>query len=267
MPTKSEQADLLTVMYGRHGECPLAVLAAATPADCFAMAFEAVRLATKYMTPVVLLSDSFLANSAEPWRVVEPGDLPDLRCSEVPEVGKFSPYQRDPSTLSRPWAVPGMPGCEHRIGGLEKEDVTGAVSYDAANHQRMVSLRREKIERIADDIPPAKVVGPAEGDLLVIGWGSTYGPIAAAVDEARQAGGRVAHLHLRYLNPFPANLPAILLNYKRILVAENNMGQLRLMLRDQFLVPAIGFSKVEGRPFRIGEIQERIEQLLGEKPL
>jgi 2-oxoglutarate/2-oxoacid ferredoxin oxidoreductase subunit alpha len=266
MPTKTEQADLLAVMYGRHGECPLAVLAAATPADCFTMAFEAVRLAVKYMTPVVLLSDSFLANSAEAWRVVNPDDLPSLRFGETPRAEKFSPYQRDPETLSRPWVVPGTPGCEHRIGGLEKEDVTGGVSYDAANHQRMVSLRRAKIERISRDIPPAKVAGPAQGDLLVIGWGSTYGAIAAAVDEVRQAGGQVAHLHLQYLNPFPANLGSLLANYRQVLVAENNMGQLSLMLRDQFLVDAIRLSKVEGRPFRVRDVQDRIEQLLGDRP-
>ncbi len=290
MPTKTEQADLLAAMYGRHGECPLAVLAAATPADCFSMAFEAVRLAIKYMTPVILLSDSFLANSAEPWRVASPEELPELRFGEAPSpfLGRrgessaltagpspegrgekskpFSPYERDPNTLSRPWVVPGTPGCEHRIGGLEKEDVTGAVSYDAANHQRMVSLRRLKIEGISRDIPPAKAVGPAQGDLLVVGWGSTYGAIAAAVDQVRQAGAQVAHLHLKYLNPFPANLGPLLANYRRVLVAENNMGQLRLLLRDQFLVDAVGLCKVDGRPFRVRDVQEHIEQLLGEGP-
>jgi 2-oxoglutarate/2-oxoacid ferredoxin oxidoreductase subunit alpha len=265
MPTKTEQADLWAAMYGRHGECPLPVLAASTPADCFHMAFEAMRLATKYMTPVIVLSDSFLANSAEPWRVVDPADLPDLRCGEIPDVGTFAPYRRDAQTLSRPWVAPGTPGFEHRIGGLEKEDVTGAVSYDAENHQRMVSLRRQKVERIARDIPPATVVGPAAGELLVVGWGSTYGPIAAAVDEVRQAGREVAHLHLHYLNPFPANLDTVLAKYRRVLVVENNTGQLLLMLRAQFLVPAIGLFKVEGRPFRIHDIQEHIEQLLGEK--
>jgi 2-oxoglutarate/2-oxoacid ferredoxin oxidoreductase subunit alpha len=264
MPTKTEQSDLLTVMYGRHGECPLVVLAAATPADCFSMAFEAVRLAVKYMTPVVLLSDSFLASSAEPWRIVDPDDLPDLHREEISGTGEFSPYGRDPETLSRPWVVPGTPGREHRIGGLEKQDVTGAVSYDAANHQRMVSLRSQKIEQISRDIPLATVSGPAEGDLLVVGWGSTYGPIAAAVDEVQLTGKRVAHLHLHYLNPLPANLGAILANYKRILVPENNMGQLRLMLRERFLAAAVGLCKVEGRPFRIRDIRERIEQLLGE---
>ncbi|MGD0900104.1 MAG: 2-oxoacid:acceptor oxidoreductase subunit alpha [Thermoguttaceae bacterium] len=264
MPTKTEQSDLWMAMYGRHGDCPLAVLAAATPADCFHMAFEAVRLAIKYMTPVMLLSDSFLANGAEPWRIVNPAELPDLRADGLPTPEDFAPYRRDPETLARPWVVPGTPGREHRIGGLEKEDITGVVSYDAANHQRMVDLRAQKIEGIARDIPPAEAVGPAKGDLVVVGWGSTYGAIAAAVDEARQAGHRVAHLHLRYLNPFPANLGAVLAKYRRVLVPENNMGQLRSMLRDRFLVDAVGFSKVEGRPFRVREIQEKIESMLGE---
>jgi 2-oxoglutarate/2-oxoacid ferredoxin oxidoreductase subunit alpha len=264
MPTKMEQADLLMAMYGRHGECPMVVLAAATPADCFRMAFEAVRLAVKYMTPVLLLSDSFLANSTEPWRVVEPQELPDLRFNHFAGETDFTPYRRDPETLSRPWVVPGTPGCEHRIGGLEKEDVTGAVSYDAANHHRMVSLRAKKVEGISRDVPRAAVVGPEHGDLLVVGWGSTYGAIAAAVDESQQAGLLVAHLHLRHLNPFPANLGHVLSNYRRVLVPENNLGQLRRMLRDRFLVDAVGLCKVEGRPFRIREIRERIAELLGE---
>jgi 2-oxoglutarate ferredoxin oxidoreductase subunit alpha len=228
------------------------------------MAFEAVRLAITYMTPVMLLSDSFLSSSAEPWRVVAPDELPDLHGAELPAGEEFAPYRRDPLTLARPWVTPGTPGREHRIGGLEKMDVTGVVSYDAANHQRMVGLRARKIEGISRDIPPAEVTGAPEGDLLVIGWGSTYGAIAAAVNEALNAGHRVAHVHLRYLNPFPANLGSILSKYKRILVPENNMGHLRSMLRDRFLVDAIGLPKVEGRPFRIMEIQESIETLLGE---
>jgi 2-oxoglutarate ferredoxin oxidoreductase subunit alpha len=263
MPTKTEQADLLMAMYGRHGECPLPVLAAATPADCFAMAFEAVRLAITYMTPVILLSDSFLASSAEPWRVVAPDELPDLRGVGSHSNGDFAPYRRDPVTLSRPWVVPGTPGHEHRIGGLEKADVTGSVSYDAANHQRMVDLRAQKVEGISRDIPEAEVTGAPEGDLLVIGWGSTYGAIAAAVDEMRHAGRLVAHLHIRYVNPFPANLGAVLSRYKRVLVAENNRGHLLSMLRDRYLVDAVGLAKVEGRPFRITEIQEHAEEVMG----
>ena len=263
MPTKTEQADLLMAMYGRHGECPMVVLAAASPADCFSMAFEAVRLATTYMTPVMLLSDSFLASSAEPWRIVSPDELPDLHTAPPPAAGQFAPYRRDSLTLARPWVAPGTPGLQHRIGGLEKTDVTGTVSYDAANHQRMVDLRARKIEGIARDIPPAEVTGPAEGDLLVVGWGSTYGAIAAAVDELLQAGRSVAHVHLRYLNPFPANLGTILSRYRRILVPENNSGHLRSLLRDRFLVDAVGFPKVEGRTFHIREIRDHIESLMG----
>jgi 2-oxoglutarate ferredoxin oxidoreductase subunit alpha len=262
MPTKTEQADLLMAMYGRHGESPLVVLAPATPADCFLMAFEAVRLAITYMTPVIMLSDSFLASSAEPWRVLAPDELPDLRRIDRPTQEEFAPYRRDPVTLSRPWAAPGTPGTEHRIGGLEKADITGVVSYDAANHERMVELRARKIEGIARDIPDAHVEGAPEGDLLVIGWGSTYGAIAAAVDEKVRAGRRVGHLHLRYLNPLPSNVGEILSRFTRVLVPENNTGQLRSMLRDRFLVDAVGLPKVEGRPFRIGEIEEGIEAML-----
>ena len=274
MPTKTEQADLLMAMYGRHGEAPVVVLAAATPADCFSMAFEAVRLAITYMTPVLLLSDSFLATSAEPWRIATPEELPDLRAAAPrhaadpsgagPAPGaSFEPYQRDPATLARRWVAPGTPGSEHRIGGLEKLDVAGTVSYDGANHQHMVDLRARKIEGVARDIPPAVATGAQEGDLLVVGWGSTFGSIAAAVDDLCHEGRRVGHLHLRYLNPLPPNVEGILRRYRRVLVAENNGGQLRSLLRDRFLVDAIGLSQVEGRPFRIQEIRDRVETLLG----
>ena len=209
------------------------------------MVFEAVRLAVKYMTPVLLLSDSFLANSAEPWRVPDPADLPDLRGRNCPAERRSPPIGGDPQTLARPWAVPGTAGLSTASAAWRKQDVTGAVSYDAANHQRMVTLRAKKIAGIARDIPPAKVVGPAEGDLLVVGWGSTYGPIAAAVDEVAAPGGRVAHLHLRYLNPFPANLGAVLTHYQRVLVAENNMGQLLLAVAGS--VPGAGRGAVESR--------------------
>jgi 2-oxoglutarate ferredoxin oxidoreductase subunit alpha len=265
MPTKTEQSDLQMAMYGRHGECPLVVLAAASPADCFSMAFEAVRLAITYMTPVIVLSDSFLASSAEPWRVLSTEDLPDLRRVVPPPNEDFAPYRRDPLTLARPWVAPGTREREHRIGGLEKADVTGTVSYEAANHRRMVELRAQKIEGIARDIPAAQVEGAPEGELLVIGWGSTYGAIAAAVDEKVREGRRVGHLHLRYLNPFPSNLAAILSRYARVLVPENNAGQLRSMLRDRFLVDAAGLPNMEGRPFRIREIAEGIEAMLGER--
>jgi 2-oxoglutarate ferredoxin oxidoreductase subunit alpha len=266
LPTKTEQSDLLMAMHGRHGDCPMAVLAAATPADCFRMAFEAVRLATKYMTPVLLLSDSFLANGTEPWRVLSPDDLPDLRSGAIPSKADFAPYRRDPQTLARPWVAPGTPDLEHRIGGLEKEDVSGAVSYDGPNHQRMVFLRAEKIARIAQDIPLAEVSGPAEGELLVIGWGSSYGAIAAAVEEARDTGLRIAHLHLRHLNPFPSNLGSLLTKYQRVLVPENNMGHLCSLLRDRYLVDAVKLSGLEGRPFRVREIREKINQMVGGAP-
>jgi 2-oxoglutarate ferredoxin oxidoreductase subunit alpha len=227
------------------------------------MAFEAVRLATKYMTPVLLLSDSFLANGTEPWRVVSAEELPDLRLGEIPSKTEFAAYRRDPETLARPWVAPGTPGLEHRIGGLEKQDVSGAVSYDGANHQQMLCLRAEKVARIAQDIPLAEVTGPAEGELLVVGWGSSYGAIAAAVAEAHAAGLQVAHLHLRHLNPFPANLGTLLTKFRRVLVPENNMGQLCSLLRDRYLVDAVGLRGVQGRPFRVGEIREKIEQMVG----
>ena len=264
MPTKTEQSDLLMALYGRHGEAPLPVLAAATPADCFAIVFEAVRLATKYMTPVMVLSDSFLSNGAEPWRIVEPEDLPDLHTPALPTIEQFAPYRRDPATLARPWISPGTPGYEHRIGGLEKTDVTGGVSYDAANHQRMTDLRAEKIERIARDIPPATVTGSGNAALLVASWGSTFGSVAAAVSSLREAGRAIDHLHLRYLNPFPANLGEILKKYKRIIVPENNMGQLCTLLRAKYLVDAQSLPKVEGRPFRVHELVEQFGSILKE---
>jgi 2-oxoglutarate/2-oxoacid ferredoxin oxidoreductase subunit alpha len=264
MPTKTEQSDLLMAMHGRHGEAPLAVLAAATPADCFAMAFEAVRLATKYMTPVMVLSDSFLSNGAEPWKIVEPEELPDLHTPELPTTEQFAPYRRDPKTLARPWISPGTPGYEHRIGGLEKTDVTGAVSYDAVNHQKMTNLRAEKIERIANDIPPATVTGSGQADLLVVSWGSTFGSVAAAVSNLQEAGRSIDHLHLRYINPFPANLGEVLKRYPRVLVPENNMGQLCSLLRAKYLVDARSLPKVEGRPFRVNELVEQFDNILKE---
>jgi 2-oxoglutarate ferredoxin oxidoreductase subunit alpha len=264
MPTKTEQSDLFMAMHGRHGEAPMPVLAAATPADCFAVVFEAVRLATKYMTPVMVLSDSFLANGAEPWRIVEPEELPDLHTPALPAIEQFAPYRRDPQTLARPWIAPGTPGYEHRIGGLEKLDVSGAVSYDAANHQRMTNLRAEKIERIAHDIPLATVTGSGKADMLVVSWGSTYGSVAAAVDSLQHEGRAIDHLHLRYLNPLPANLGELLKSYRRILVPENNMGQLCALLRAKYLVDARPLTKVEGRPFRVNELVEHFANFLKE---
>jgi 2-oxoglutarate ferredoxin oxidoreductase subunit alpha len=263
MPTKTEQSDLLMALYGRHGEAPLPVLAAATPADCFATAVEAVRLATRYMTPVLLLSDSFLASSAEAFPIPDVALLPDLRViSPTQESGDFAPYRRNPATLARPWAVPGTEGLEHRIGGLEKQDVTGVVTYDAQNHRQMLSLRAAKIAGIADDIPLAKVKGSATGDLLVIGWGSTYGAIVAAVKQAQEEGHAVSHLHLRHLNPLPRNLGAVLGGFRQVLVPENNLGQLATLLRSSFHAPITPLAKVEGRPFFIREIRNAIEEML-----
>ncbi len=254
LPTKTEQSDLAMAVFGRHGESPLPVLAAATPADCFSMAFEAVRLAIRYMTPVILLSDSFLANGAEPWRIAVPEDLPDLSANGRISPTDFAPYRRDSRTLARPWVAPGTPGCMHRIGGLEKEHETGQVSYEGANHHRMTTLRAEKIARIARDIPPAEPFGPPEGDLVVVGWGSSFGVVRAAVEEVQEGPAEVAHVHLRHLNPFPPNLGPLLKRYRRMLVAENNLGQLRTLLRDRFLNDATGLNRVEGRPFRIREV-------------
>ena len=262
MPTKSEQADLLMAMYGRHGESPAVVLAAATAGDCFYMAMEAVRLATKYMTPVLLLSDSFLANTAEPFRIPDPSSFPDMSLPPLPAQEDFAPYRRDPKTLARPWVTPGTPGMEHRIGGLEKEAETGHVSYDAANHREMVRQRASKIAGIANDIPEAEVVGPSSGDVLVVGWGSTYGALAAAIGEMRQEGHAVAHLHLRHIQPLPRNVGDIFPRFHRILVAETNSGQLKTVLRDQFDVNFCQLNKVEGRPFLIREVRSAIEEIL-----
>jgi 2-oxoglutarate ferredoxin oxidoreductase subunit alpha len=263
LPTKTEQSDLLMALHGRHGEAPLVVLAAASPGDCFGMAFEAVRLATKYMTPVLLLSDSFLANSAEALAIPNPEDLPDLRIAPPPpNLAGFAPYQRNPETLARPWATPGTEGLEHRIGGLEKEDGTGQVSYDAENHEYMVRLRARKIAGIAQDVPAARVDGDESGDLLIVGWGSTHGAISAAVKSARAEGHAVSYLHLRYLNPLPRELESTLRRFRKVLVPENNLGQLTRILRSEFLCDVQALAKVEGRPFLIREIRNAIEESL-----
>ncbi|MHB0954961.1 MAG: 2-oxoacid:acceptor oxidoreductase subunit alpha [Pirellulaceae bacterium] len=262
LPTKTEQGDLLMAHFGRHGESPLVVLALATPSDGFAMAFEAVRLATKYMTPVLLLSDSYLANCAEPMLIPDADTFPDIAVNSPPAASDFAPYRRDLQTLARPWVVPGMPGMEHRIGGLEKEDGSGLVSYDAANHQRMVNLRAQKVAGIAADIPLAEVEGEPEGELLIVGWGSTYGAIAAAVDQLQRAGRAVSHLHLRHLNPFPSNLGEVLSRFRTVLVPENNLGQLPVLLRAKYPVAPESFPKVDGRPFLIREIVAKVEEIL-----
>lgn len=262
MPTKTEQSDLLMSLFGRHGECPLPVLAAATAGDCFWIAFEAIRIATRYMTPVVVLSDSFLANGSEPFLVPDVDNLPDLtvRCEVSAE--DFLPYRRDARTLARPWAIPGMPHLEHRIGGLEKACETGQVSYDGPNHEAMARVRADKVARVAEDIPPLEPTGDDSGDVLVIGWGSTYGAIAGAVTECRRDGLAVSHAHLRYLNPFPSNLEHVLDRFRTILVPENNLGQLRLLLAARTDRAVVGYSKLEGRPFLIREIRSKIEEML-----
>jgi 2-oxoglutarate ferredoxin oxidoreductase subunit alpha len=268
LPTKTEQADLLQALFGRNGECPVAIVAPCSPGDCFTVAIEAVRLATRYMTPVLLLSDGYLANGSEPWMLPDPAALPDLRVAHPtgPNAGSngdshFLPYKRD-ERLSRPWAVPGTPGLEHRIGGIEKEDETGEISYDPENHQAMVRLRAQKIANIAQDIPPLEVNGPSSGALLVLGWGGTYGSLVTAVQRAQRKGLDVAHAHLRYLNPMPANTGAVLKRYRRILVPELNGGQLALLLRAAFGGDIHSLSKVQGKPFLVSEVESKIEELL-----
>jgi 2-oxoglutarate ferredoxin oxidoreductase subunit alpha len=267
MPTKPEQADLLMVLFGRNSESPIPVVAASTPGNCFDMALEAIRIALKYRTPVYLLSDAYLANGAEPWLIPDAATLPDLTVEFATEPnadgGAFLPYLRDPETLARPWALPGTPGLEHRIGGLEKEDVTGNVSYDPENHDLMVRLRAQKVAGIASDIPGLEVDDPDGGaTLLVLGWGGTYGPIAAAVRKVRAGGHRVAHAHLHYLNPFPRNLGEVLGRYERILIPEMNLGQLLKLVRAEFLVDAVGYNRVRGVPFRSSELRDAIEAML-----
>jgi 2-oxoglutarate/2-oxoacid ferredoxin oxidoreductase subunit alpha len=264
MPTKPEQADLLMVLYGRNSESPVPVIAAATPGDCFDCAVEAVRIALKYRTPVYLLSDAYLANGAEPWPIPDLDAIPELDPSfttEPPDDGVFLPYSRDADTLARPWAIPGTPGLEHRIGGLEKQDGTGNVSYDPDNHDKMVRLRAQKVAGIAADIPALEVDDPDGASLLVLGWGGTYGPIAAAVRAVRERGGRVAQAHLRYVNPFPRNTGEVLARYDRVLIPEMNLGQLLKLVRAEFLVDAVGYNRVRGVPFMSVELADAIEAM------
>jgi len=256
LPTKTEQADLFQALYGRNSDSPLPVLAAATPGDCFATAYEAARIAVKYMTPVILLSDGYLANGAEPWRIPAVEALPPIPVAFRTDPAGFSPYLRDPETLARPWVRPGTPGLEHRVGGLEKQDGSGAISYAPANHERMTRLRAGKVAAVAREIPPTAVQGDASGDLLLVGWGSPYGAIAGAREALRAEGRRVGQVQLRYLNPLPPDLGGILRRFRRVLVPEMNSGQLLTVLRAAYLVDAKGLSKVQGQPFRAGEIVE-----------
>jgi 2-oxoglutarate ferredoxin oxidoreductase subunit alpha len=266
LPTKVEQADLMMALYGRHGEAPLPVLAARSPSDAFAVAIEAARIALKYMTPVILLSDGYLANGAEPWRVPDFDALPTIDVSHATATngpdGEFLPYERDPLTGARPWAIPGTPGLEHRIGGLEKQARTGNVSYDPDNHEMMTAARAAKVAGIANDIPDVEIIGPDDARLLVVSWGSTYGSVRAGVNNAAAEGYHVAHVHLRYLNPFPRNLGDVVTRYEQILVPELNRGQLASVLRSAFLVPTVTLSKIQGVPFMAHEITEKIIELV-----
>jgi len=262
LPTKTEQADLFQAVWGRNGECPALVVAPATPADCFNMAIESVRLAFKYMVPVFYLSDGYLANGAEPWAVPAIEKLPRIEVTFATNPTNFMPYARDEATLARPWALPGTPGLEHRIGGIEKQNITGNVNYDPENHQLMVKLRQEKVDRAVADVPPLEVFGEPKGKVLVLGWGSTYGSITSAVEKMQKEGKPVSSAHLRYLNPFPGNLGEVLRNFETVIVPEMNLGQLCTMIRAKYLVDAVAFSKVKGRPFQIREIIRKVEEYL-----
>src|SRR5580658_7745545 len=263
MPTKPEQADLLMAMYGRHGESPIPVICAITPADCFTAAYEAVRIAIKYMTPVILMTDGQLANGSEPWLLPDTDKLPPIPVNFRTDPEGFMPYIRDEDTLARPWAIPGTPGLEHRIGGLSTEDRTGNVSYSPANNEQMVRLRARKIAGIAREIPPTEIFGDADGgDIAVLGWGSTYGSLREAVKQMRDKGKSVSHIHLRYLNPLPTDLGDQLRKFKKVMVAEMNMGQLLKMVRADYLIDAIGCNKVQGRPFKVSELTNRITRAL-----
>jgi 2-oxoglutarate ferredoxin oxidoreductase subunit alpha len=265
LPTKTEQADLLLAMFGRHGESPMPIVAAASPSECFTAAIEAGRIAVRYRTPVILLSDTFLSNSSEPWRVPDVDDLPRIDPNFAsPNGDGFLPYARD-ERLARPWAVPGTPGLVHRVGGLEREDGTGNISYDPENHERMTHLRQAKVDGIADDIPPLEVDDPSgAAELLVLGWGSSLGTIRAAAGRVRAAGGKVATAHLRHLNPFPSNTGDVVKAYPKVLIPEMNLGQLAMLIRAKFLVDAKSFTKVQGLPIFAEDLENEIKRVLDE---
>ncbi len=265
LPTKTEQSDLYLAVYGRNADAPLPVIAAATPTDCFDVAIEAVRIATKYMTPVMLLTEGYLANAAEPWRIPDPDDLPSFPVRFRTEPEGFQPFARDPKTLARAWAVPGTPGLEHRIGGLEKDSVTGNISYDAENHQHMTDVRAAKIAGIANDIPLQSVeCGEETGSMAVVGWGSTFGPINQAVQRARDEGHAVSQIHIRHIFPLPSNLGDLLAGFDRVLVPEMNNGQMLTLLRSTYAISAEGLNKVSGKPFRVSEIFDAIRTRMGD---
>jgi 2-oxoglutarate ferredoxin oxidoreductase subunit alpha len=262
MPTKTEQSDLLQMYYGRNGESPVPIVAASRPSDCFEAIYEACRIAIKYMTPVIFMSDLYIAFGAEPWLIPKVSDLPTIEVNFRTDSEGFLPYLRDETTLARPWAVPGTPGLEHRIGGLEKEDITGNVSYDSENHERMIHLRAEKVARIANDIPPTEIFGEPAGDLLVLSWGGTYGAIRTAIEHKHEEGTSVSHLHLRYLNPLPKDLGDIFKQFDKVLVPELNLGQLLKLIRAEYLIDAIGLNKVQAQPFHVFEVESKIDEIL-----
>ncbi len=262
LPTKTEQADLLQALYGRNSEAPVPVLAPQTPGDCFWIALEASRIALKYMVPVIILSDGYLANGAEPWKIPSLDELPKFPVKFRTDPEGFMPYQRDPETLARPWAVPGTPGLEHRVGGLEKQDVSGNINYEPLNHERMVQLRAAKVAAVVEEVPDVVPIGDPEGELLLVGWGSTFGSITAALRAQREKGKRIGHAHLRHLNPLPKNLGEVLKRYKKVVVPEMNMGQLVWVLRAKYLVDAQGFNKIQGKPFKQSELEAKIEEIL-----
>ncbi len=266
LPTKTEQADLMQAIFGRNSESPLAVLATRTPADCFDCALEAVRIATKYMVPVLYMTDGYIANGSEPWLLPKIEDLKTIPVQFRTEPEGFLPYLRDPETLARPWAIPGTPGLEHRVGGLEKENVTGNVSYDPYNHELMVRIREEKVQRIARDIPPTEIFGDPEGEILLIGWGGTYGSIREATNAMRARGQKVSHVHLRWLNPLPSDLEGIMRRFKHVVVPELNLGQLRMMLRARTLIDVKGVNKIQGKPFKISELIKRVGAVVRGEP-
>ncbi len=262
MPTKTEQADLLQMFYGRNGESPLPILAASRPIDCFETVYEACRIAVKYRTPVIFLSELYIALGAEPWKIPDVSDLPKIEADFQTDEKGFEPYLRNSQTLARPWAKPGTPGLEHRIGGLEKSDITGNVSYDPENHEKMVEIRSEKVKRIANEIPPTEIFGAQEGDLLILGWGSTFGAIRTVVENRFEAGESIGHVHLRFLNPFPNDLGDVLKKFKTVLIPELNTGQLLQLIRSEFLIDAIGFNKVQGQPFHVYELESEIDNYI-----
>ncbi len=262
LPTKTEQSDLLQAMYGRNGEAPVVVVAASTPGDCFTMAIEASRLALQHMTPVILLTDGYIANGTEPWRIPEVDELKKIEVSYAKDAENYQPYSRD-EKLVRPWAPAGTPGFEHRIGGLEKENITGDVSYDPQNHHDMCRIREEKIELIADEIPELEITGDKDADILVVGWGGTYGAITDAVTSLREKGTKVAQVHFKYINPMPKNTEEVLKSYKHVLIPEINFGQLAAIIKSKFLIPVHQFNLVRGLPFKSSEIEEKVLEILG----